>query len=109
MATKKKNTTAKKKGPAKKAAKRAPAAVANAPAATTVMPEQVRDFLKQTSIPKNFVNSKQIGLAALKKRLIDVNVRPTVPLEQLVSSINRIKPAAVPIERLPQDVKESIP
>ena len=38
-----------------------------------------------------------------------MNLRPTVSLEQLLASANRIKPADLPVEKLPEDVKESIP
>ena len=86
----------KKKAPAKKTVKRAPAAAADTPASTSNIPAQLQEFLKQTSIPKGFVNSKQLALLDLRKRVNEINVKPTVPLEQLLASVNRIKPAAVP-------------
>jgi hypothetical protein len=108
--------TTKKKAPAKKSVKatsgkKTPkrATAAPIPAATSSIPEQVRDFLKQTSVPKGFVRSKQMTALDLRKRASEINLRPTVSLEQLLSSVNRIKPALVPVEKLPQDVKESIP
>ena len=79
------------------------------PAATSNIPEIVRAFLKNTSIPKGFVNAKEIKLTDLRKRVNEINIRPTVPLEQLLATVNRIKPADVPVEKLPEDVKESIP
>ena len=98
----------KKKAPAKKAAKKAVAEVAETPAASPVIPEQLQAFLRQTSIPKGFVNSKPLGLLDLRKRVVEINLRPTVLLEQLLASVNRIKPAPVPVERLPEEIKESI-
>ncbi len=98
----------KKAVPAKKAAKAAPAVVADTPAATSNIPAQLQEFLKQTSIPKDFVNSKQLAILDLRRRVTELNLRPTVPLEQLLTSANRIKPAPVPVEKLPEDVKESV-
>jgi len=93
MATKKKNTATKKKAPAKKAGKRAAATVAETPAASSLIPAQLQEFLKQTAVPKGFVASKQLALSDLRNRVTQLNVRPTVPIEQLVASANRIKPA----------------
>jgi len=98
----------KKKLPAKKAVKRATAEAGGIPAATSNIPAQLQEFLKNTSIPKDFVNSKQLALLDLRKRVNELNLKPTVPLEQLLISVNRIKPAPVPVEKLPEDVKESI-
>ncbi len=106
----------KKKAPAKKSAK--PAGVkkvakavvaAEIPAATSAIPDQVRQFLSRTSIPKGFVKAKQFTLLDLRQRLNEVNLRPTVSLDQLLASANRIKVAEVPVEKLPEDVRESIP
>jgi hypothetical protein len=92
---------------ARKATKRK-AETAN-PAATSVIPVPVGEFLKRTSIPKGYVNSNPIALSELRKRVTEMNLRLTVSLEQLLASANRIKPAALPVEKLPEDVKESIP
>src|SRR5882724_10876783 len=106
----------KKKAPAKQAPKRPGATKAMKrkaetpyPAATSEIPGPVREFLMNTSIPKGFVNPKQIALSELQKRVIEMNLRPTVSLVQLLASANRIKPADIPVERLPEDVKQSIP
>jgi hypothetical protein len=99
----------KKKAPAKKAAKRTRAAAADIPASTSNIPAQVEEFLKQTTVSKDFVRPKQITLLDLRTRLTELNLRLTVPLEQLLATMNRIKPAPVPVEKLPQDVKGSIP
>src|SRR3954468_17323975 len=107
----------KKKASAKKSAKKTPepapppgaASMADIPASNLDLPIQLEEFIKGTAIPKGFVNPKPIELIELRKRTIDLNVRATVPLEQLLTAVNRIKPAAVPIEKLPEDVKESVP
>ncbi|RWQ53350.1 heme peroxidase family protein [Mesorhizobium sp.] len=78
------------------------------PAASSEIAEPVREFFKKTSIPKGFVNPKPIVLSELRKRVTETNLRPTVSLEQLLASANRIKQADLPVEKLPEDVKESI-
>ncbi len=102
----------KKKVAAKSAAKKAPpAAAAAAPNVASAIPDipaQLQDFLKQTSIPSGFVNSKQLAPLDLRARINELNVKPTVALDQFLTSVNRIKPAEVPIEKLPEDVKTSI-
>jgi hypothetical protein len=104
----------KKKASSKKAAKKTSkaiqpsAAVEDTPAATSHIPQQVLEFLGQTSTPKGFVKSKQIGVQDLRASILELNVRPTVPLEQLTAAINRIRPATMLLERLPEDVTTSI-
>ena len=66
MATKKKVAT-------KRAVTRASAEVADIPASTTKIPAQLQEFLEQTSIPKGFVNSKQLTLEELRKRMNELN------------------------------------
>jgi hypothetical protein len=102
--------TTKKKVPAKKkAVKRASALVAAVPASTSNIPAPVQKFLDETSIPESFVNNKPLGLTDLRQRVIDFNLRPTVSAEQLLTSVNRIKPATEPIEKMPEDIKASLP
>jgi hypothetical protein len=108
VATKKKAPAKSKRIGATKAAKRTDETAA-IPAATSALPEPVRAFLKDTSIPKGFINAKDIELVDLRKRVTEINIRPTVSLEKLLASVNRIKPAPAPIEKLPEDIKESIP
>jgi len=84
------------------------AAAADTSALTSSVPAEVREFLKQTSIPRSFANPKPVGMADMRRRLTDLGVRPTVPLEKLVASLNRIRPAAVPVGKLPLDVSESV-
>lgn len=81
---------------------------AETPAAAARIPAQLQDFLERTSIPKDFVAAKRLAVGDLRRRMNEINLRPTVPVEQLLTTINRIKPAAVPEEKLPEDVKESV-
>jgi hypothetical protein len=107
MATKKKTPVKSKKTGATKAPKQE--VEAPIPAAMSEIPKQVREFLKDTAVPKGFVNPNQVELVDLRRRLTDINLKPTVPLEQLLASVNRIKPASLPVDKLPEDIKESLP
>jgi hypothetical protein len=108
MVTKKK-TAVKKSAAVKRAVKTEAAEAEDTTATTSDIPEVVQEFLQQTSIPKGFVNSKQIALQELRKRANEINFKPTVPLERLLASVNRIKPAANPVGKMPEDIKASIP
>ena len=116
----------KKKAPAKKAGaktggaksptkadaitvKPAATAVADTPAAFSDIPEQVQAFLERNSVPKGFVKAKLVSLTDLRKRATEINLKAGVSLERLLDSVNRIKPAEVSIEKLPEEVKESVP
>src|SRR5262245_48300203 len=57
-------------------------------AATSQIPGPVAEFLKRTSIPKGFVNKKPMALSKLQKRLNEMDLRPTVSVEQLLTSAN---------------------
>jgi hypothetical protein len=98
MVTKKKASAKSKKTVATKAPKQE--LKPEIPAATSDIPEPVRAFLKATSISKGFVNAKEISLTELRKRVTESNIRPTVPLEQLLAAVNRIKPADIPVGKL---------
>src|SRR3954454_15112411 len=91
---------------AKKATKRKGKTVN--PAATSEIPEPVREFLEKTSIPERYINPNPIVLSELQNCVTETNLRPTVSLERLLASANRIKPADLPVEKLPKDVEESI-
>ena len=96
----------KKKRSARKGTKR-PASEATRPSnADPNIPPQLREFLDNPAAPKGFVTAKKLGLAELRKRLLDLDVRPTVPLERLLAALNRIKASRAP--KLPEEVKASI-
>ncbi|HEV2864117.1 MAG TPA: heme peroxidase family protein [Pyrinomonadaceae bacterium] len=112
-----------KKGPAKKSGKKAaskavkapenPALVVEAapeaPAATAQIPELVLSFLRENPIPEGFVKAKQVSLADLRQRVTDVSLKLTMPLERLLESINRIKATTAPVDKMPDDIKASLP
>jgi hypothetical protein len=91
------------------APKRTSTAVPEIPAATSRMPDEVRAFLKNPSALRGFSNTSKLKLTDLRKRVEKLAVRPTVPLEKLLDTVNRIKPAPFPVEQLPRDVKASLP
>jgi Animal haem peroxidase len=78
------------------------------PAAASDIPKPVERFLRDPAAPEGFVNPKPLALVDLRRRLNESNLRPTVPAERLLESINRIKQAPRPIQKLPEDVRESL-
>lgn len=72
------------------------------------IPSQIEEFLSQSPIPKGYVNPKPIALATVRERIVETNVKPTVSLEKFVASVNRIKPAPIPMDKVPVEVRESI-
>lgn len=98
------------KDPAKRAVKRAPAEVAETPAPTPTsrIPARLQGFLKETSIPKDYVNSEPQTLTDVRSRMNALNLETKVPEQKLLASVNRIKQAAVPIEALPEEIKTSV-
>src|SRR5829696_6353329 len=78
------------------------------PAAASAIPESVERFLKDPAAPEGFANPKPLALVDLRRRLNESNVRPTVPAERLLESVNRIKQAPRPIQKFPEDVRESL-
>ncbi len=110
MATKKKAPAKKTAKPAatKKSATKKSGKATDVVAAASNIPAQLQEFLKQTSVPKGFVNAKPLALLDLRQRMTELNVKPTVTAERLLASVNSIEPAAVPVEKLPEDIKTSI-
>ncbi len=95
-----------KKRSAKKTSRRVTPEAARASTAASDVPPQLRDFLDNPAAPKGFVASKKLSLTDLRKRLLELDVRPTVPLEQLLPALNRIKQAPGP--KLREEVRASI-
>jgi hypothetical protein len=83
--------------------------VDEAPAATTTIPKTLKEFLNQTSIPKAYVNPKSVSVSQMRKRLLELNLKPTVSLDQLTRSVSRIKSdAGTPEAKRPDEVRSSI-
>jgi len=77
------------------------------PAAASDIPEPVQRFLEEPAASKGFRNRKPLGLTDLRRRLNEANLVLTVPIEELLTSLNRIRPARIPIEKLPEDIRAS--
>jgi hypothetical protein len=99
---------AKKRTSTKRVVSRVHSTRTDIPAASSALPVSLRTFLKETSIPKNFVNAKPLKLSDLRKRVMELNLRLNQPLERLLPSVNRIRPAAVPVDKLPEEFKASV-
>jgi hypothetical protein len=79
------------------------------PAATTTVPTELQDFLRQTATPRGFVNSNPISADDLRRRLIELGLRPTVPYDRLVAAVNRVKPnMGVSEKARPEEVRNSV-
>ena len=117
MATKKKaqakkpvrSSAARSKKPVPKRPKRPKrdAAVASVRSGVEI-PDQVLKFLKNPVVTKAALTKKKVGLTDLRRKLNDLNIRPTVSLERLLESVNRIKPPQVPEDKLPEEIRASI-
>ena len=81
---------------------------AETPAATSTIPAELQQFIEQPATPKGFVNRNPLSVEDLRRRLIDRGLRPTVPLNRLVSAINRVKRARVQEEKLPEEVRGTV-
>ena len=86
-----------------------PATVAaDALAARSAIPPELQEFLAHPAAPQGFVNRTPVSPEDLRRRLIDRGVRLTVSPDRLLASVNRVKPAAVPEEKLRLDIRSSV-
>jgi hypothetical protein len=105
--TKKKTVPAKKRPSSKTKAANEAALATSKLKVTANIPEQLAKFLKNPAISKSAV-SKKISLLELRKRLNELNIRPTAKLDKLLESVHHIKPAPVPEDKTPEDRKISV-
>jgi hypothetical protein len=78
------------------------------PASASNVPELVQRFLREPAAPSGYRRSKRVGLADLRRRLTESELELTVPAEEVLNSINRIKPARTPVEKFPEDIRASL-
>jgi hypothetical protein len=98
-----------KRATARKAVPRQAAVRLKAPREVTEVPAFVTQQLAKSATPARFKRRDPIGLDELRRRLNTIDGKPTVSAEKLLASVNRINPhAAVPVEKLPTDVRASI-
>ena len=53
-------------------------------------------------------DDRTVDSEELTRRARDLNVRPTVDRQRLLTVVNRIKPAAVPMASLPEEIRETV-
>lgn len=92
----------------KRAVKPAPARIEKIPGSTARVPKQLKEYLESTSIPKDYVNPAKVLLPDLQRRVKNSKFMDRVPVEKLLDSVNRIKPAPAPEEDLPEEVRVSV-
>jgi hypothetical protein len=78
------------------------------PGSGSEIPLPVERFLKEPAAPKGFVNRKPLKLPGLRERVHEADLRLTVPPEELLRTVNRIKPARTPFEKFPEDIQGSV-
>src|SRR5688572_5364595 len=105
MATQKKVAAAKKTAkkttaPPNKKSKRSNSTT-KGPDAVVDIPVQIAEFLKSNPVSKSVVTSKKVSELELRKRLNNLNIKPTVSFERLRAAIDHIKPPRVPEDKLP--------
>lgn len=71
------------------------------------MPDDIKHYLKNTSIPKGFKNSKRVSGEELRSRLIELNLKPKISKKKLLRSINFIKPSTSPFDKMPKEIPSS--
>jgi hypothetical protein len=78
------------------------------PALGSNVPELVQRFLREPAAPSGYRRSKRVGLADLRRRVTESELELTVPADEVLNSINRIKPARTPVEKFPEDIRASL-
>ena len=81
----------------------------SSPKETPAIPARLLALLKETAAPKRFVNPAPVSVRQLRERLAELNLKPSVPAERLVETVNRIKPdAGQPVAKMPEEIKSSL-
>ena len=96
------------KDPTKEAVEPAPPPVTDVPEASTRIPAPLQEYLKQTSIPRGYVNPEPQTLPDVRARVNELNLKTTVRYDKLLKSVNSIKPALAPTKEMPEEIKSSV-
>ncbi len=73
------------------------------------IPPQLDAHIRTNIAPKGFVNPNPLNAAQLNNRLLEMNIRPTVPQASLLAAVNRIQARpSVGIAKMPEEVQASI-
>lgn len=71
--------------------------------------QAVAEALARPIAPRRYRNPAPMTPAVLERRLHELKVTPTVAPERLLAALNRIDPkAAVPTEKMPQEIRASV-
>ncbi|HMD81251.1 MAG TPA: hypothetical protein VKE92_08080, partial [Anaerolineales bacterium] len=96
------------KDPTKEAVEPAPPPVTDVPEASSRIPAPLQEYLKQTSIPRGYVNPEPQTLPDVRARVNELNLKTTVRYDKLLKSVNSIKPALAPTKEIPEEIKTSV-
>lgn len=81
----------------------------NPPKEAPAIPARLEALLKETAAPRKFVNPAPVSVRELRERLGELNLKPSVPVERLVESVNRIKPdTGRPVTKMPEEIQSSL-
>jgi Animal haem peroxidase len=81
----------------------------NSPKEAPAIPARLLALLKETAAPKRFVNPAPVSVRQLRERLAELNLKPSVPVERLVETVNRIKPdVGRPVTKMPEEIQTSL-
>ncbi len=108
-----------KKAAARKATAKKSIKIKPAKAKLKVSPEKpVKELLKgspadeilhKSLLEKPTANFKGMSVDRLEKKVLEFNLKPTVPVKKLLTSINKINPNALePVDKMPEDIRKSI-
>ena len=81
----------------------------SSPTETPAIPARLLALLKETAAPRRFVNPAPVSVRQLREQLAELNLKPSVPVERLVETVNRIKrDAGQPVAKMPEEIKSSL-
>lgn len=76
--------------------------------AATVTPSE--EIMLKSMNAKQTENPDPIKMASLEKKLVDFNIKFKSPLKGLLAAVNKINPnALLPVDKMPDDLKKSMP
>jgi hypothetical protein len=112
MATRKKalKKAAQKAAPKKGAAKKASSATTKTTSIENVQPSrsEAEDVLAKSVLSRVPRGRQHLKNSDVENRLMEFNMRRRLPIDKLVTAINKINPKAVlPREKMPEDIKKS--
>ena len=104
---------ARKQRPTRKSAPRKKAAARRKPTDRAHLPETPQPFLEAQLTTRSTDSrrspTRRLSPEDLTQRLRDLNIRPTVERQRLLTAVNRVaSDSPVPVKRLPEEIRESM-